>query len=140
QESAGNLFAIRYEPHLARAKWYTRHLTDEERRDEFYFCSYGPMQILFAVARNHGFRGTPTQLFKPKNSIAYGVLHLKHLLRRFKNIPDTVSSYNQGSPAKIKQGRNKGLYKNQKYVDNVLRFYKQFQATLSQKEENNAVD
>lgn len=122
QESNGDDLSIRYEPHLKQADWYVQWLKPEERDDNFYYCSYGNMHILFAVARKYGFKGMPFDLLQPQNGIAYGVLHLKSLITKYGgNISKAVAAYNAGSAMRGKDGK----FSNQEYVDNVMRFYRE---------------
>ena len=64
-------FAIRYEPHLKNARWYTKTLTSIDNITDFHFCSFGLMQVLFGVARNLGFEGSPFELFDVKTNIYF---------------------------------------------------------------------
>ena len=122
-ESQWYPFAIRYEPHLERAKWYLKTLSVSNETNRLSFCSMGLMQILYGVAKHDlGFRGQPTTLMSPSNSIKYGTKQLKNLQRRFPNIKDAISSYNQGSPRKDKDGK----YRNAMYVFKVYRAYRKF--------------
>lgn len=126
KESGRDITALRYEPHLRRAKWYLNTLTQAEKTNDFCFYSMGLMQIMFGVAKaDYGFKGEPFELMAPSNSILYGVKHLKRLFKRY-NLEDGISSYNQGSPRKLKNG----TYKNQDYVDRVLKYYKKFKKKL----------
>lgn len=102
-ESGGNFNVIRYEPHLQKAGWYLKWLRKEERQDPYCFCSYGLMQVMFAVARSYGFKGSPFQLMDPQMGIAYGSLHLRTLLRRYQSYPAAISAYNQGTPRKAEE-------------------------------------
>jgi soluble lytic murein transglycosylase-like protein len=131
QESKENPTAMRYEPHLTKAKWYLKLLTEEQKKDPFSYFSMGSMQVLFGIAKHHGFKGTPHELLNPKYSIAYGVIYLKDLIDRYYNIEDVISSYNQGSPKKYKTGKQAGQYHNQiRYVNPVLKYYKQFGGSI----------
>jgi len=119
-ESLNNIFAIRFEKHLKTKKWYNRSLLKTHKKDEFAYCSYGLMQILFGTARSHGYRGTPFMLYQPKYNIKYGTKYLSFLLKRYKgNIDDVISSYNQGTPRK-----KNGKYLNQPYVNKVKKAMK----------------
>jgi len=116
-ESDNNVFAFRYEPTLKFADWYNTILSEKERTNDYSYCSYGLMQVLFAVAKGNGFRGSPTQLFLPEHNIKYGTKLLSTLQKHYKSIPDVISAYNQGSNAKNEDGK----YKNQDYVNKVLK-------------------
>ena len=118
QESRLKPYCIRYEKHLHTNKSYCGLMTEKEKRDKLSYCSLGLMQILFGTAKERGFKGTPEDLLKIENSLEYGIRHLKWLIRRFWELKDVISAYNQGSPRK-----KNGKYCNQSYVDNVLKYY-----------------
>lgn len=112
----------RYEHHLREAKWYLRILTKEEKRYDINFSSLGAMQILFGTAKTLGHDGTAEELRDMVLNFFYGCHHLKNCITRYTNIEDAISSYNQGKPRKNK----KGQYKNQAYVDDVMKWYHYF--------------
>jgi soluble lytic murein transglycosylase-like protein len=123
-ESAGNPFAMRYEKHwryILRPVDFAMKLniTPETERTLQMF-SYGLMQIMGSVAREYGMQGELPKLLDPDLGIQYGTIHLRGFISRYKSIPDAVSSYNQGSPVKNKNGVG---YKNQAYVDKVMSLY-----------------
>ena len=120
-ESQFQPLALRFEPHLMRAKWYNKVIPEALRTNKYAYCSMGLMQVMYGIARDHGFRGKPMELLEPKHSLKFGVIHLKKLCKRM-NLSDAISSYNQGSPRKGADGK----YKNQYYVDKVLKAYKKF--------------
>jgi soluble lytic murein transglycosylase-like protein len=84
--------------------------------------SWGLMQTMGAVAREYHFDGSFTELWEPKIGLRYGMLHLNKLYRKHKNWPDTIASYNAGTPIKID-----GKYQNQGYVDKVLKAWNMFE-------------
>ena len=114
--------AKRFEPHLKDAKWHNKWLSDEEQKIDYSYYSMGVMQVLFAIAKSYGFKGAPHELLNPKLSIAYGTMHLRKLIKDHYYLADVISVYNYGSVAKD----NKGKYKNQKYVENVYKYYKAY--------------
>jgi soluble lytic murein transglycosylase-like protein len=77
--------------------------------------SIGLMQIMGTVARELGFDGNLSDLFKPDVNVFYGCKKLKQLLRKYPSEIDVISSYNQGSPKKT----DGGLHRNFQYVDKV---------------------
>jgi len=137
-ESGGNLFAVRYE-HRYRWLWDMRRnqpyrlpsggfvcpldfpydASMGSRQTEF-ICqrtSWGPMQIMGAVAREYGFRGFLPQLCGPLG-VHFGAEHLARLRHRFidkHGWDGVIAAYNAGSPRK---GKN-GIYLNQGYVSKV---------------------
>lgn len=85
--------------------------------------SWGPMQIMGAVARELGFKGNLRHL-NGRIGVEYGTIHLNKLRHRFFDDggwPAVISAYNAGSPRK--NGRK---YVNQQYVDKVLAYADQF--------------
>lgn len=82
--------------------------------------SWGEMQVMGAVAREYGFRGKLSDLLKTELNLAYGKMYLAKLIRRYKTKENAVSAYNQGTPRRFKNGK----YKNQRYVDMVMRKYR----------------
>lgn len=116
-ESSMNPWAIRYEPSY---RWlYGNHetMTDTERTGQK--MSWGLMQVMGAVAREYGFTGWFPSLCDPSIGLKYGCKHLAKFYARHKNWPDTIASYNAGSPRRTDDGR----YVNQSYVDMVLRIW-----------------
>lgn len=75
--------------------------------------SWGPMQLMGAVARERGYDGFLPDLCNPDIGIYYSCKHLKTYLTRYPNLDDAIASYNAGSPRKKTDGR----YVNQEYVD-----------------------
>lgn len=81
--------------------------------------SWGPMQIMGAVARELGFRGFFPELCNA-TGIVYGVKHFMALHHRFfanHGITGVVAAYNAGSPRYVKSE-----FVNQSYVDKVASF------------------
>lgn len=92
-----------------------------DRDQEFWAqqASFGLLQVMGAVARERGFRGSYlTALCDPATNLEFGCSHLAVLFRRhFKaqGWPGVVASYNAGSPCLIRPG----VYANQRYVDKI---------------------
>ena len=118
-ESENKPQAVRYEKHLKRAKWYLNILTEKEKKDKYSFCSMGLMQTLYGNAKSLGFKNSPFELFRPGVSIYWGCKYLSKLHKRYDNVKDIISSYNQGRPRRLKNGK----YRNQLYVDTVYSNY-----------------
>ena len=142
-ESSNNTYAFRMEPHYrylvdVRNNSPFRELTANEGRqdkapEDFPYLlgvcsrdsewmgqqsSWGAMQVMGAVAREHGFQGHFPQLCNPNFGIKYGCKHL----RRYKNIyfekygwKGVVAAYNAGS---VRFNKDCQLV-NQHYVDKV---------------------
>lgn len=86
-------------------------------------ASYGLMQTLYRTAKDMGYQGPPEGLYDPGTSIEFGTRYLAKQLRRYNGkIPYAVAAYNSGTAYVAPDGR----FRNQTYVDRVLRFYAQF--------------
>lgn len=87
--------------------------------------SYGPMMVLDSTAREMGVT-EPARLKEPGLGIWYGTRYLGTLLARFRgDVPRAVSAYNTGPGRAVRSPS--GSFPNQTYVNDVLRFAKQFQ-------------
>jgi hypothetical protein len=140
-ESEGDVYAWRTEP-AYRYLWDVRNnkpfraLTTAENISEvaprdFYSkkgsrntewigqqASWGPMQVMGAVARELGFTGHFPNLCG-EQGVHYGCRLLKKLIDKHFDeggYAAVAAAYNGGSPVKIDGGR----FKNQEYVDKVL--------------------
>lgn len=86
-------------------------------------ASYGLMQTLYRTAKDMGYQGAPEGLFDPATSVEYGTKYLAHQLRRYNgSLPYAAAAYNAGTA----YVDNAGHFRNQTYVDRVMRFYQQF--------------
>lgn len=121
-ESAGNTFAIRHEPEwsyiLDVKDWAKKVGSSEPTELNGQMTSWGLMQIMGTVAREHGFDEWFPKLCVPELNLHYGIMHFKKKLQRFNSLEDAIASYNAGSPRRHKNG----AYVNQAYVDKVLKF------------------
>lgn len=123
-ESEYKYAALRYEPHLRKATWYTNNLDAKTLNDRYAYCSMGVMQIMYATAKSLGFKGTPFSLMEPRNSIEYGCKHIALLIKRYYHLDKVISSYNQGSPRRTRRADGEMVFRNQAYVDKVLDAYR----------------
>lgn len=128
QESAFNEWAVRYEPSFKWLVGMPDTLTATERTCQM--ISWGLMQVMGAVAREHGFTNPLPKLCDPYTGLRYGMLHVRKFYDKYQNWPDTLSSYNAGSPRKNTEGK----YLNQQYVDSVLRHWAKFEKQIPFKE------
>ena len=137
-ESSYNMHAIRYESHYS---WlYDPVLKRPHKSTHLYphspitksRCpteklnqkqSWGALQVMGAVAREYGFEGWFPELCG-RLGIEYGAKHLQRYYRRHHDWEDAVSSYNQGSPRKLADGK----YRNQNYVDKVYKIYERLKS------------
>jgi len=120
-ESAFETWAFRFEPAY---KWLVGDkLTMSATERTGQMCSFGLMQVMGGVAREMGFTGYLPQLCDPATGLDQGCRHLKHYYQKYSNWPDTIASYNAGSPRKVGE-----TYVNQGYVDKVYRAWNAFDA------------
>jgi len=113
-ESSFNAWAFRYEPqyrYLVGDK-LTMTLTEQFGQK----CSWGLMQVMGGVAREHGYLGPFPRICLVDVGIDLGCKHLRRFYSKHLNWPDTIASYNAGSPRRLTPG---GDYVNQGYVKNV---------------------
>lgn len=119
-ESSMNPWAIRHEPGW---KYYIGDQLNMSLTERFaQSTSWGLMQVMGSVAREYGFAGWLPELCDPPVGLLYGCRHLKKFYDKYQNYPDTIASYNAGSPRKL--GEN--LYVNQKYISAVLKAWNAF--------------
>lgn len=121
-ESSGRRYATRFEPKY-------RYFVDPtglaekfgssfEVEKEGQQTSFGYMQVMGAVFREHGFVGPFDAVFAPAINIHFGTKHLANFLKRYSQRHlAAIASYNAGSPRYSKDSR---LFVNQEYVDKVL--------------------
>lgn len=123
-ESAWDEWAYRYEPayaYLFKPEDFAKALgISKESERCFQKTSFGLMQIMGAAAREHGFSGQLGRLFIPETNLEYGIKHLLTLAQRYEKIEDQIAAYNAGS---AKTDALTGAYRNQRYVDKVLKAY-----------------
>jgi len=137
-ESGGDVFASRYEPHYSYL-WDV--VVDSPRRCEDVYrpndfkgvagvtshhtefvqqrTSWGPIQIMGAVAREYGYKGSFAALCGDLG-IRYGIWHLLMLKRRLESKGlcrqgDLIAAYNGGWARRCADGE----YVNQAYVNKV---------------------
>lgn len=82
-------------------------------------ASWGPMQVMGAVAREYGFQYPFPRLCDPYAGVEQGCMHLGVLSDRFHKThgwAGVVAAYNAGSP----RFGDDDLYVNQAYVDKVI--------------------
>lgn len=82
-------------------------------------ASWGPMQVMGAVAREYGYRRPFPALCDPHVGVLWGCMHLKRLWRRFHRrhgVEGVIAAYNAGSPRK-----SGASWVNQGYVDKVTK-------------------
>lgn len=84
--------------------------------------SLGICQIKLSTAKGLGFEGTRENLMRPKTNIHYAAKYLSKQFKKYHGaLYKSIASYNSGTyrPNEL------GLPKNAKYVNNVLRAWKE---------------
>lgn len=125
EESKGFGWKCRYEKdwkYLVRPGYYAKALgTTEATEVVLQMLSWGPMQIMGSVAREIGFEDDLTTLARPTTGIKWACEKLKRLTDAYgrAQVTDIAAAWNGGPGAKLADGS----YKNQKYVDAVMRSY-----------------
>jgi len=127
-ESSMDPWAVRYEPSYKYLVGIQEKLTATERMQQM--TSWGPMQVMGGVAREHGYHGWLTRLCDPAVGINYGILHLRRYFTKHGKWPDAIASYNAGAPRK----NTDGTYWNQNYVDKVLRAWQEYEPGIPLKD------
>lgn len=100
------------------------HCLAGDKDQEFWAqrASWGLMQVMGAVARQHGFKGGYlTEMLDPATNIKYGLRHMEWLWGRFFSkygLDGVIAAYNAGSPRMV--GNH---FENQSYVDGVKHFF-----------------
>lgn len=122
-ESAGIDKVARYEgswPYFYKIKEYAlaNNIT-EQTAQVLQKISWGPMQVLGAVACELGYLGWLPDLCEPDLGVHFGALKMQQLSKRYTKMEDIVSAYNMGTARKD----GMGIYYNQKYVDRVMGYY-----------------
>lgn len=124
-ESSFNPWAIRYEPDF---KYIVGIPTPTEKAAQM--TSWGLMQVMGAVAREHGFKGPYlSELCEPTIGLTYGMLHLAKFRRRYPVWKDAIAAYNAGHPQTLN-----GKYLNQGYVEKVVNRWGLFERPIPIKE------
>lgn len=125
KESGGNRFAVQYQtdyPYVFKVAEIARAIGCSYSTElHMQRASWGLMQIMGGTARFLGFRGWFGELFDPETNIRIGTKLLLNLKKSYGLDADMISAYNQGQPFKTIEGR----YKNQDYVDHVLKLRKE---------------
>ena len=85
----------------------------------------GLMQLLPATAADYGV-DSRAALFDPETNVVAGTLHLKRLLRKYKNISRALAAYNAGEGNALGFRRNGISVETRKYVVSVIRYYQEY--------------
>lgn len=132
-ESRARADAFRYEP-----KFWLRYMAKQDQykvwssQPRRASSSYGLMQIMYAVAVEHGYTEVPEGLFLPRTNLHYGCMHLRKLLDWSAGHPGVdgatilkaaLAAYNGGQGGNV-PGRPLRP-ENEAYADRVLAVYRQ---------------
>lgn len=114
----------RFEPewryHLDTSLWAKKLGITRDTERALQSFSWGLMQVMGTVAREHGFDRHLTELINPQLNVLIAIRKIEQLQKKYSSMEDVISSYNQGWPRKNADG----TYRNQRYVDTVLGFEK----------------
>jgi soluble lytic murein transglycosylase-like protein len=128
-ESAGNTFAVRYEPgwkyFVEPNNWALKLRITYDTERILQACSWGLMQIMGSVAREMLFDGELPKLCQEDVGLTFGVRKLKTLVKKYPKTNDVIAAYNAGTP-RIKPD---GKYANQVYVDKVNAYLNMLRAS-----------
>ena len=129
-ESSLNPYALRYEPQYKYLYLLDERSTLSPTERIGQMCSWGLMQVMGAVAREHGFKGYFPQLCDPVVGLRYGCLHVTKFRAKYGDWHDVIAAYNAGSPRRT----DLNVYVNQFYVNKVLTAWNQLEVPIPLKE------
>jgi len=126
--------AYRFEPNF-----WDRYLKDnpewKDKKPEEVSASYGLFQVMYVVAVEMGFKGTPLELYDPFNNIDIGARNLRSRLNKIMLDPKLSLDYRQDPIrclmtmlAQFNGGRggnpdDKGILRNGEYAKKVWKKY-----------------
>ena len=126
KESSFDTHAMRFEPgwkwFLNPAKWAKIVSTTKRTEEIGQMISWGLMQVMGTVAREHGFAQDFPRLSRVDQGLLYGCLHLKKLLLKYP-LPEALAAYNAGIG-----NRNSKVGK--AYADHVLSLMEGYRVLL----------
>lgn len=118
-ESGGNPYACRFEKDykwiLDTKKYALENNITETTEMMLQMTSWGLCQVMGAVGREYGLKGSILKLLEPRVNLQIACKLIKKLTARYQERDDIIASYNAGSPVKTLEGK----YKNQAYVEKV---------------------
>lgn len=124
-ESSFNTYAMRYEPGVMRTVSTSvcarLNRITEETETQCQRFSWGLGQVLGSTARWLGYRDALSALCEPKQGIFWACEAFEKLGDKYEHMEEKIASYNAGS---VKR-REDGTFVNQRYVDKVLKFYRE---------------
>ena len=101
-----------------------KSIPKEYRSNDLAYSSLGLMQLLPGTAYHLGYRGNLEGLYDPETNVYYGTQYILAQIRRFRYQKKVVSAYNAGRPIM----NTNGTFRNQDYVNNVVRKYREYKA------------
>lgn len=128
-ESSGQQNATRFEP---KYRWLYQPerlaalmgvAVEVELNDQK--TSWGLCQVMGAVAREYGFIRELPLLLRPQANLAMAVRHLHNYAKRYSDLDDVISAYNDGDGAQ--RDRNGGRADNDTYVHKVHYFRREIE-------------
>lgn len=119
-ESKGDPYAIRFETDwrypFEVKRFAKKHRISKDTELALQSMSWGLMQVMGSVAREHGFDGHLLELISPSKSLLYGCKHLAKFGKRHDSMEDVIAAYNAGSP---RDRDGDGVVDNYQYVEQV---------------------
>lgn len=126
KESMFDQFAIRYElryRYTINAHQLKPSICSATTELVLQKCSIGLMQVMGAVYREYGYSGWLSGLFiNAETQLFYGCKHLSSKIDKY-GLEKGIASYNSGTPI-----YKKGELINQRYVDDVLLYSKEYKS------------
>lgn len=121
-ESAGNVYASRFESHykwLVSPSIHAHNLGISFDTEVVHQkTSWGLCQLMGGLLRELGFGDHLPKACNPSLNLQYAAMHLAKLTAKYPNLRDAIASYNAGSPRKDETGQ----YENQGYVTKVIAY------------------
>jgi soluble lytic murein transglycosylase-like protein len=134
QESAGDRFAIRFEPDykylVETKKWASECNISEITEIMLQKSSFGLAQIMGGLCRELGHTGSLLEVLDPELNLKLCAKHLTRLIKRFPDRNDLIAAYNAGTPVK----KMDGTYRNQHYVTKVNQYLNALNEAFDYKE------
>lgn len=121
-ESSLDPNTARYEPgwkyHLDTAIWARKLGITRDTEKVLQSISWGLMQVMGTVAREHGFDRHLTELTNPTYNVTIAIRKIEQLQDKYDSREEVISAYNQGWPRKNEDGN----FVNYRYVNTVMGF------------------
>lgn len=125
-ESSFRPEAVRYEPAFQKKYIDVNHKYQDtpEATRRLLASSLGIMQVMGVVAVEYGLEITQLSWLTSLDvGLDYGCRHLARYMNKY-GLDDAIAAYNAGTPRRNKNG----IYRNQGYIDKVLKEFSEFKA------------